>query len=265
MSAIKNLIVALAAVFSMPPIATASAQSESARVEIDVNGVRFRVPHRYFYIDVDDVRKRGKNKYSIFWMDGNTLKGRGIQYEFWISDSKALLENVRRLPDKMRFGANYFWPPEPGRLFQGRDDFLVHVDHVSPETIEEARYQLSLFGIPRDTNRKRESYDELKCSVDPNTIIWIDCRSEADEDLLVKAQSGPGGSRDGLYGLLSLHFYSRPDGLLGWLYFPALGLPRWKEIVCKTLELARDWRVPKKAEPPLTACAKTVAMYEKRE
>jgi hypothetical protein len=265
MSRLKSLLLAIAAAFSLLAVTPAGAQSNSEMVEIDVNSVRFQVPHRYFYIDIDDVRKRVKNKYSSFWIDGNTLKGRGIQYEFWVSDSKALLESVRRLPDEMRFHSNYFWPPEPGRPFRGRDDFLIHVDHVSPETIEEARYHFSLFGIPRDTIRKRESYDELKCSVDPNTLIWIDCRSEADEDLLVKLQSGPGASREGPYGLLSLHFYSRPDGLLGWLDFPALALPRWKEIVCKTLALARDWRVPKKVEPPLTACAKAVAMNEKRE
>jgi hypothetical protein len=264
-SRVRSLLLAIAVALSAPPIAPASAQSDGEMVEIDVNSERFRVPHRYFYIDVDDVRKRAKNKYSIYWVDENTLKGRGIEYEFWISDSKALLESVRRLPDEMRFHSNYFWPPEPGRPFQGHDDFLIHVNHVSPETIEEALYQFSLFGIRRDTGRKRENYDELKCSVDPNTIIWIDCHSDADGDLLVKGQSGPGADLKGPYGLVSLHFYSRPDGLLGWLSFPALGLPRWKEIVCKALALARDWRVPKKAEPPLTACAKTVAMNEKRE
>jgi hypothetical protein len=53
-----------------------------------------------------------------------------------------------------------------------------------------------------------------------------------------------------------MYFYSRADEIAASVKFPEVGLPRWKEILCRTLALIRTWRVSG-GPAPSEHCAKS--------
>jgi hypothetical protein len=231
------------------------AQPVGQTTEIEVNGVLFRIPRDYFPVSTE-VLKEGKKPDRSFWLDKGSLKGNYIGFGFWLSDSKPLWNGWRSLPHQQLVGSRVFWPPEPGRPYLTPDDFFVRVVDLYPRDANAAlEGQKAVRGGEFGPNRTVEEYGQLKCGIDKSNPSPILCRNPIADDPAVYISGGaPIRSADGAFVAMRMYFYSRADGLQARVDFPGHGLPRWEEIVCKTLSLVRTWRVS--PGPPPGDCTK---------
>jgi hypothetical protein len=55
-----------------------------------------------------------------------------LNFAFWLSDGKPIGVGVPPIGTKARQGPGWYWPPEPGRPYLSKDDFLVFVAESHP-------------------------------------------------------------------------------------------------------------------------------------
>jgi hypothetical protein len=193
---------------------------------------------------------------------------RALHFQFWISDGKPLWNgafnaiNARDLigqPIQSFAGMNWFWPPEPGRApALSATDFLVHVRRlgIAPDGIE-GQKRIRGDERSRTVSRDMVDYGTLKCGINRTEGFRgspIICANPFSEDPAVYIFGGQRlREKEGYLSTLQMYFYSRADGIDVNLFFPEGGLPRWREIVCRTQFLIRTWRL--NGGPPPDDCS----------
>jgi hypothetical protein len=243
---VAGLLAALCAAANVGP---AVGQTSNHFTEIDIQGVLFRIPEERLKADMTKL-KEGKASDRLYWLEKGRLKSDDISFAFWISDGKPLWSGYRQLPEAKKVGNGVFWPPEPGRPDRTGGDFLARVVDVYPRDAKQAmEAQTGLRGSGFGPNRTVTNYGRLQCGIAERVSAGqIICFNPVDDDPAVYMHGGaPNFMRDGgrePWRPMRLYFYSRADGLTGRIDFPDLGLPRWDEMMCKTLSFVRAWRVP---------------------
>ncbi len=241
------------------PSGMAAAQSQSAVTELQIGDMTLRVPREYFSLNVDAIGRNASKATSQYWMEAGRLHGHGLSFEFWISDAKPLASEMRNLSafSHPRVGIGHFWPPEAGRARLSGDEFLVHVVEVAPRDVDSAlRGQLALRPKSMDSKRSAQTFGSLTCGVDQNNVNHVTyvCSAPIDADPMVYISGSHVGDPQADYSSMRMYLYSRADGLNVRIDFPDQGLPRWQEIICKTLSLFRSWRASD--GPPPMDCSR---------
>lgn len=218
------LVAVLGLRFVAPPaVAQDHADPRDESYDYTIDGVQFRVPVTY-------MRPSSDPNYQY----------QHLNFAFWLSDGKPIGKNVPPIGAKERQGPGWYWPPEPGRPYLSKEDFLVFVAEAIPMD--------AILGLRRQKWPRQWAGSS---ATPPITREYgLDCRNSRtdaktcftqlheDPDVSMYLQGWRSGNTD-----WQMKFYSRTDALWVKLAFPDLGQPRWAEVVCRTLRLVRTWRV----------------------
>jgi hypothetical protein len=218
------------------------AQSKTNFTEIEVSGVLLRIPGEYLRIDLQSVNTKKPIPSWMLRFDRGILKADEIAFRFWLSDGKP--------PKTSGVGPAFFWPPDPGRASMSAEDFVVTIRRLTYLSTKEAARIRPFLPLPHvEADLAEKSIVEgIECQTYRRTAR-IRCQTPAPADPSADlisigplTQSNP---------WLSMYVFSRADDNLDFAVdFPAVGLGRWSEIVCKTVAMVRLWRVASGPAPP---------------
>lgn len=183
-----------------------------------------------------------------------------LRFSFWISDGMPV--GFHRKPNASMEGRGRFWPPDDGKPNVSSEDFAVRVAKATHRADGLEAVRRDRFGGSFDSFPRIERYGSLTCGIFP--LDRAVCRNPLDEDPLVSITGGRNPMFPGNYLDLFMYFYSGADRLeIGPLYFPDLGLPRWTEVVCRTLSLIRQWRLSNGPAPTDCVRAPSLSLLQK--
>ena len=200
----------------------AMGQANDQVVDIEINGIRTRIPHEYF-------RPR------------NTQNGAYYGFAFWLSDGKPPLTSSDLILDK--------WPPDPGRPSRSARDFVVWVTSIKYLSVEEADRTR-----PGGDFRR---YDHFQTEAAPSTYgmecrrnsrgNYMSCFSPPGEEVAIWVWSA---SMNIPHQSFVAEVFSRGDDNLDLtIHFPIMAWSRWPEVLCAVLSFTRAWRVDGPASP----------------
>jgi len=220
----------------------AVAQVGNQAIEIEVSGVLLRIPSEYFQGDLRSLAmKRLGGAWSLRF-DNGVLKADEIAYRFWLSDGKP--------PKTVDSGPAFFWPPEPGRASSSAEDFVVEAYSIRYLSAKEAARIRPFLPMPplQSELEEKSVFEGIECRTYRRTA-HIRCQTPANADPSVKINSlRPLNSFNPWISMAV--FYRADDNLDFGVYFPAIGLRRWPEIVCITVAMLRSWRAVNGLAPP---------------
>lgn len=207
--------------------------------EYTLGSMRFRVPSSYMRPSADP-----------------TYVYNHLYFAYWLSDAKPIGSDVPPMGTRERSGRGWYWPPEPGRPFFSSEDFLVFVLEALPmgqaQGLARQEWPREPVG-PRGGVTRNE--DGLSCRSYQTGRKHCFTPIGSDPDVSMSLNIWPDNV------VWTMTFYSRADSMWVKLDFPGLGQSRWSDVICRTLQLIRSWRISEGPPPPDCQSARLASLY----
>jgi hypothetical protein len=213
---------------SLPAAGQDRLDARSKSYDYTFGGVQYRVPGSYMR---PSINPRHADDHLYF--------------AFWVSDGKPIADGVPPLGSNERRGRAY-WPPEPDRPSFSSKDFVVFVMEAVPmdpsQGLTRQRWPRERVGGSEGLITREYG---LECRSYPTGSKHCFTSLGDDPDVSMSlAIWGPDNT------VWDMKFYSKVDAVWVKLSFPGLGQSRWPDVVCRTLQLVRSWRVGDGPQPP---------------